>query len=157
MYYQKLTKKEKEDTLLRIMKHKNDIENDSYGKHPDSKREIAAWRKYLALPYGEQARIRRQWMNYYTQVQKTPIYELFQEQRRALFTKNFARAKDLADQARLMRENGDIITLVKPTSIDPWEFDFGWVKAYNDCEKRIQELREDLNAPELQEQQEVWN
>lgn len=156
MYYQKLTKKEKEDRLIRIMRKKNDIEHDYANIHPDSKKEMTAWRKYMDMPYEVKARIKRQWDNYYLEVHKSPICALFQEQRRALTARNFARAKDLADQARQMRENGDVVTVLKPTSIDPWEFNWGWVKDYLDCEKRIKELQDDLNAPEAQEQQEVW-
>lgn len=154
MFYSKLTRKEKEDKLIKTKKLKNSIE---FGNNPESKKMIIAWKEFMKLPYAEQARRRQEWEKYYQEVKHTPIYALFQAQREADARKDSGEVIALAKQAKEMRKNGDHITLLKPKFVDPWEFSQGWVKAYEDCIKAIDELNADLNMPDIEEANSVWN
>lgn len=157
MFLPKLTNKQKEDLLLKLVRKLREIEFDPQGKHPESKKQMTAYKIFMSLPIEQKVSIRQQWTRYYELVKESPIYSLFQEQRIAAKNNDWYRVKELAQDVRLMRENNDIVTIKKPTSIDPWEFDWGWVKDFHTIEKRIKEIKEDLNAPDLAEQNEVWN
>lgn len=169
MYAVKLTRKEKEDKFFRLKRLKDELEFDNNPKreHPESKRVIVSWKAFLKLPYSEQEKIRKEWDQYYAEVKLTPIYLMLQAQKEAYRTmisksewpeeRNKAKQRftELAKESRLMRENGDDITLPKPKSIDPWEYDKNWVKAYKDCEKAISDLNQEMNNLD-EEAQSVW-
>lgn len=116
---------------------------------------IVAWKKFLALPYDKQVEIRAKWDEYYAQVHESPIYLLVESQKEAAFTGQVAVVKDLADQAKRMREDGANITLDYPSSVDVFEFDCGaTVKAYRFLQKKIKEL---VNASDVEIQNGVVN
>lgn len=115
------------------------------------------WQKWILLSPDEKQKIRAEWDQYYKDVQETPIYLLFQEQRAASRKGDIKRVKDLADQARQMRENGDINTLPKPKSIDPFEFEHSaFVVSYHRIKNKIAELQqwEEEVPPEAEVKQE---
>jgi hypothetical protein len=119
----------------------------------DTGKELEAWRKWNLLGHEKQLKILAEWEKYYKEVQETPIYALFQEQRLAASKNDWGRVKELADQAREMRKNGDDITLTKPTSIDPWEFNHsGTIKCYLEAQEKIKEL---TNYPDLKKDDEL--
>ncbi len=156
MYHQKLTNKQKEDLILKLTRKKYDIEFDKTNSHPESKKQMDAYKIFMSLTLDQKVSIRQAWSKYYEDVIQSPIYQLFKEQQEASKKGNWVRVRELAQDARSMRENNDLITLKKPTSIDPWEFDYGWVKDYMNLTKEIQELREEINAPDSEEQKAVW-
>ncbi len=176
--YNKLTNSQKEDKILKLTRLLNEIEFDSNPDrdrhaHPDSKLEIAKWRKFCALPKQDQLKLLEEWKVYYENVKQSPVYDLFQEQRKAMdFTKvnnepieeqaklkqeRWQRIRELGQQARLMRENGDLNTVTKPSSIDPWEFNQGWVKAYKDCEQAIKDLKAEVSMGDPEDVKGVWD
>lgn len=161
MAHNKLRRNEIKDKIAKLTRLKDDLElNLGYlgNKHSASVEEIKAWKEYCNLSYKEQTERKRAWSDYYENVKETPIYALFQEQKKAMASGNILRVKDLAKQARLMRINGDTETLTKPKFMDPDEFDRGWVKAYRDYDWMIKQLNLDLsdegNSNEIKE---VWD
>lgn len=158
MFFNKLTKKEQENKLAKLIKFKKEIEfnNNVNRNHPESVILIKNWKEFIKLHPKVQDNVRMQWKNYYNSVYESPIYALYSEQRIAARKNDWGRVKELADQARQMRENGHHISLTKPIGIDPWEYDYGWVKAYKDVEQAIQELNEDMNIESELEAREVW-
>jgi hypothetical protein len=170
MYYQKLTKSQKEDKLRDVMKLKNEIEFDNNPihsrRHPESRIAIVEWKEFLKLPAPEQERRKRAWVKYYEDVKTTPIFALFQEMRvslRLLTSKDpevakeaRMRVRELSEQSQRMQANGDLSTLEKPPFADPWEMERGWVQSYQDCERVIKELQRDLSVDVSGEAQDVW-
>lgn len=134
-----LTRGQREELYAKLQDKKNFLLND-----PDnngSRKVLDAWFKWNRLSHDEQIKILNDWNKYYKEVEETPMYALFQEQRRAASENNWGRVRELADQVREMRKNKDDITLTKPTSIDPWDFNHDMnIKAYNEIEEKIKEL-----------------
>lgn len=155
--YQKSTKRQLEDKLIKLTKIKEDIEKDPKNEHPESVKQMRAWKMFKALPYAEQSMRWAEWGKYYEQVKETPAYALFQAQREAAEAKQMNRVIELSREARQMRLNNDHITLPKPPFVDPWSLERGWVKSYLDCEKQIFLLRDELRAPDAEETKEVWS
>lgn len=107
---------------------------------------LEAWFKWNALSHEDQLKILTDWDKYYEDVKRTPSYMIFQEQREASRKGNLTRVKELAQDARKIKENKDYI-LKKPTSIDPWEFSNNEaIKAYEQLQKVIKEL---TNYPDV--------
>lgn len=158
MAWQKQSKKDLEDRLIKIKRIKSCLET---GQKPYGNRVsmgiISEWESFIKLTHPEQMKIWADWEKYYQDVKETPSYALFQEQRAAEAKKDWARVKDLAEQAKEMRKNGDHITLKKPSTVDPWEYNYGVVKFYKDCEKAIEEMNRELNMPELEEASNIFN
>src|ERR1035437_2382728 len=88
---------------------------------------IIDYKKFVNLPHTEQMKIRAVWEKYYEDVKSAPICALFQAQLAAAKINDWGRVKELAKDARLMRENGDNTTLAVPSCPDPAVFDFGEV------------------------------
>ena len=166
--YNKLTRSQKEDRLLALQRLKDEIEfdNNPLNQHPESREELKKWRLFKALEPRQQQKIWDEWDSYYKEVTFSPAYQLFFELKfllkslgnedKDVVREAFERIKELSQQARDMAKNNDLNTVKKPTSIDPWDFQRGWVKSYQDCELRIKEIQTDLNLGNTEEAQEVW-
>jgi len=101
---------------------------------------LEAWFKWNDLSHNDQVKILNDWDKYYEDVKQTPSYMIFQEMRKASRKGNITRVKELANDAKQIRENKDYI-LKKPTSIDPWEFrNNEAIKAYEQLQEVIKEL-----------------
>lgn len=101
---------------------------------------LEAWFAWNRLPHDAQLKILTDWDKYYMDVKQTPSYLIFQEQREASRKGDLTRVKELAKDARKIRENKDYV-LKKPTSIDPWEFRHNEaIKAYEQLQEVIKEL-----------------
>ena len=134
-----LTKGQREELYKKLQDEKNFLLNDPKGY--GSKKVLEAWFRWNRLSHDEQVKILNEWTKYYEEVKETPMYALFQEQRKAAKENNWGRVRELADQAREMRKNGDDITLTKPTSIDPWDFNHNMdIKAYNELDEKLKKL-----------------
>jgi len=158
MFYQQLSKREKEDKLHRIIKLKDEIEE---GRGPrgnkESKKMIAAWKAFIKLPYTEQSRQRAEWKQYYEECRKTISYDIYQECKEALRKNNMTRLRALLTELREMQINEALNSLPKPRTTDPWEFERGWVKAYQECEIIIRDLKRELDVPEVEEAAKIWS
>lgn len=128
----KLTKSEINKRLQRAIAQREQLEQQ------DMIKALHAWEE---APQNVKARIINEWDQYYKNVDQTPIYALFQEQREAMSRRDYGRVKELADEARRMREDGNHITLEKPRSIDPFDYQHHpLIKAYRRVNKQIKEL-----------------
>lgn len=102
---------------------------------------VREWKKFLSLSYAEQNKIRKEWDNYYSEVRESPIYALYQAQKNALLQNRLYDVKELANEAKRMREDENSRTVEKPKYTDPFVYDFGaTVRAYRETERRIKEL-----------------
>lgn len=136
MYYNKLTKQEKQMKLGKLQRERLFMEND-----PISKKMLSEWHKFLQLSPTEKKRRRDAWESYYKLVNESTMALLLREQQLALQQQNFARVKQLAEEAYQMIKNNDNVTLPKPDFIDPFEFDYGVVcMSYKNLQKAIKEL-----------------
>lgn len=118
---------------------------------------IIAWHKYQALTVLEQQVIEKRWEQYYRDVQETPIYLLYQAQRRALAQGQTSQVKALAEEARLLRESGNNVVLQQPSSVDPAEFFMGiWVRGYRNIIDGIKKLETELYGQKGEEIKEIF-
>ncbi len=133
-----LNKTQREGLYEKLREKKDFLLND-----PDnlgSKEVLEAWFKWNRLSHDEQLKILNYWEKYYEDVKQTPSYMIFQEQREAAAKNDWGRVKELALDAKKIKENKDYV-LAKPTSIDPWDFNHNMdIKAYEDIEEMIKEL-----------------
>jgi len=115
-----------------------------------TRKELEAWFTWNRLSIEEQRKILNAWSKYYEDIKQTPSYLIFQEQRAVSMHGDWARVKELAQDARNIRENKDYV-LKKPTSIDPWEFRHSeTIKAYERLQIVIKEL---TNYPEADQEE----
>lgn len=164
MYTAKMTKKEKEGLLMKLFKLKEMIEFTPSDLSPDiaklykgAKEMIASWRAYCRLPAPEQVKQLTAWDEYHKAVKTTLVYAMVQEQSLALKKKDLARVRELAGQVKQLKKEGKLFQLTPPAFPDPWKFNYGWVKAYQNTERKIKELKAELDAPEIEEMKEIWN
>lgn len=128
----KTTEKEKRAMLDKLIATRKFLETDE-----NTRPIIEAWREFIALPKAKQMHIRKEWEDYFQKVAETTAYKLFREQEVAMQENNFARVRELAADAAAMRRDG-YSELPKPTSPDPFDFDFGMVvKTYKEVDYKI--------------------
>lgn len=155
--WNKKTKAEKQDLLIRA---KLILDSMEQGKHPHGTKEgariIRDFHIWNRLPSTEKGRIAAAWNTYYEDVKYSPIYLIVQEQRLAAAKGDWARVRDLAQQAQEMREDGSLITLPVPEFTDPSEFSQGSViSAYKKLLRQIEEMT-GYPSGQLQKAS-VWN
>lgn len=134
----KLTKSQRESLYAKLKNQREYLLTDP-DKH-GSREMLEKWFKWNRLTHDEQLKILADWDKYYADVKETPSYLIFQEQREAASKGNWLRVKDLAIDAKQIKDNKDYI-LKKPTSIDPWDFNQNQdIKAYLEIENKMKEL-----------------
>lgn len=108
---------------------------------------IREWKTFLSYSNDEKAKRYSEWENYYVEVKKSLIYEMFMEQRRAFAEKNHARVRSLASEIKGVYESGEVVQ--QPAFTDPWELhNSGWVRAYMDVEKQIKNISDQMEIAE---------
>lgn len=129
-------------TLARLQKARRAIE-----MHEEGGKVIREWKTFLAYPDAEKARRYNEWDQYYADVKKSVIYEMFMAQRKAFAENNHMRVRELANEIRGVYESGEITKT--PNFTDPWELhNSGWVRTYRGIEKDIRSLLEQMESEE---------
>lgn len=136
MFSTKLTKLEREDKLSRLFAEKKLHEDRFY-------KEIEDWKQLITLPVEVQIKRKEVWDKYFEEVRSgSPSYALYQEQHQAFLAKDWKKVKSLSQQAREIRENGDVETIKKPSFPDPEVLSLGVViRTYLTLLKGIRELQ----------------
>lgn len=111
------SKKQRKETMQKIQTNKID-----YAKRKELYENIESVKKYVTyMNYtpAERHRIWKAWEVFYKEVQFTPSYAMFQEQRKAFRENNMARVKDIGKQAGQMLRDPEYKWLTKPHPIEP--------------------------------------
>ncbi len=134
----KLTKPQREALYAKLKKQREYLLTDP--NNLGSREVLEKWFKWNILSHDEQLKVLADWDKYYEDVKETPSYMIFQEQRIAASKNDWGRVKELAQDARKIKENKDYV-LKKPTSIDPWDFNQNMdIKGYLEIEEKMKEL-----------------
>lgn len=146
MYSVKMTRKEKEDKMFRLTQRKAILENDP--NKTGSGVLIAYMKNFSKLPYPEQMLRRQEWDEYYQKVRSESIsYQIFKQQCEAAKKNDWKKVKELSEEIRQMRANGDLVLMSTPKHIDPFEIDNGtFCREYRFIEKEIYILTSEINA-----------
>jgi hypothetical protein len=137
--YQRLTREDKQKIYEGYIQTRNRLENDPT---------IIAWKTWSKKPREDQLHEVDTWNQYYAKVKESVAYEMFITQRNAMKNGNYRIVREIAGQAKTMRENNQHLTTDAPDFIDPWEFrHHSNIQAYTTALRKIKEMS-DYQAPD---------
>lgn len=141
MFYQKMTREEKQKLYESYIRTRNELEYDPT---------VIAWKEWSKKPESEQLAEIKEWNEYYSKVKESVIYEMYMKQRDYASKGNYAGVKEIADQVKEMRKNNLHITTDEPKFTDPWEYRHNPnISAYLKAQEEIKSMSDYTGTDEI--------